>query len=167
MYSSPDSEIFGDGFGDDYADFSPYVDPYIPIEQEKMGRDWDENEFDSSDPDRIKVYNYRDIYNEKSAPYYLDNSDTVREYLFSNVPSYHATEPYANKGESERGNKGGNGNGEKNGGRGEREGGSENVLIIFFILLFILVIISYSVYKMSSKLNKLQNILKEMSARVN
>jgi hypothetical protein len=107
----PDAEIYGvwDNYHTDFSLYSDgannysggaFRDPYIPIENEQMGRDWDAKENDSSDPTTQKIYPYHNIYSMndplRKNDYYLDNSPAVREYLFSNMPSFHQTEPYVN-----------------------------------------------------------------------
>jgi hypothetical protein len=140
MFDPSDGEIMGGlGFGDDeypssynyHTDFSLYSngsgplnkDPYLPIENEKMGRDWASSEFGSSDPKSTNPYEYRDVYTPKDFmlrdDYYLDspnaprskngkpfnnispmpsrakidNSATVKEYLMTNFPTFHSIDP--------------------------------------------------------------------------
>jgi len=107
MFSPSESEIGGTGFNGNEYSFDPYfmldsndnsaTNPYIPIEQELMGRNWGASEFDSSLPAK-QPYPYRDIYSMKDPmrlnDYYLDNSSGVKEYLFTNNPTFHATEPF-------------------------------------------------------------------------
>jgi hypothetical protein len=109
MWHPSEADVFGEmSYGKDY---------YLPIEQEWMGRAWHPTEVESSllstpeladhdtdydkslpkRPSARSSYKYHDILDDNDSmrkdDYYLDNTDTVREYLFSNVPSFHATEP--------------------------------------------------------------------------
>lgn len=147
MYSS--TEDLGIGFGNDEynydSNFFPLFDPYIPIEQEEMGRNWNANEFDSSEQ-TIKQYPYHNIYDKndpmRKKDYYLDNSDTVREYLFTNTPTFHATEPFSAAGYNVP---------------------MEYFMIFVVLFLILLLIISLS---QGSKIDKLYSINKSMAQKL-
>jgi hypothetical protein len=80
MASINDIEIAG-GFGygydqwpsdfDFHTSYSLYSNgasdrnPYLPIENEKMGKDWGASEFDASDPEVKTIYPYHDVYNDQ------------------------------------------------------------------------------------------------------
>src|SRR5271156_4384795 len=50
--------------------------PYIPIENENMGRDWEDANYDATDPCASKVYPYRNVFDPTDLmirkDYYLD-----------------------------------------------------------------------------------------------
>lgn len=134
MFRSGDGEhIGGVGFGDDqypnmyhfHSDMSIYGngsttmnrDPYIPIENEEMGRDWASNEFDSTEATMHcaqKIYPYHNVYDTcdpfMRKDYYLDsrlpqvcnklnaacnklNATCMRENLMTNFPTFHSQDP--------------------------------------------------------------------------
>lgn len=118
MFRSGDDEIIGGvGFGDDqypnmyhfHSDMSIYGDgsttmnrdPYIPIENEEMGRDWASNEFDSTDATMHraqKIYPYHNVYDTcdpfMRKDYYLDSRlPAACEHLMTNFPTFHSQDP--------------------------------------------------------------------------
>jgi hypothetical protein len=72
-----------DDFSSPFADFG--VDVYNPIENEKMGKNWE--------PAPGTIYPYHDVYDDPSiGPL---RAGPAREKLLSNFPDLHATEPMA------------------------------------------------------------------------
>jgi hypothetical protein len=149
MYSPTEAEIIGIGFGSDeypssyHTDFTLYSngsgplnkDPYIPIEQEEMGRNWDSNEYNSSDPNAVRPYDYYNIYDTKDPmrvnDYYLDR----KEHLMTNFPTFHATEPFISNNKSD-------------------------IFMIFVILMFIILIV-IAIFQ-NFRINKMYRINKKL-----
>jgi hypothetical protein len=158
MYRATEGEILGGiSFGDDdkypassyyHTDMSIYGngstsmdrDPYIPIENEDMGRDWAANEFDSTMPAQ-KIYPYHDVYDTcdpfMRKDYYLDSKlprkcakKCARERLMTNMPSFHSHDPMC--GEPPRKSRDAFGLLNKN-----------NIIIMFFILLLTIVYLQH------------------------
>jgi|ERR1700678_3581997 len=84
-----DGEIMGNiGFGTDPFSSYPsvfHVDPYLPIENEPMGKLYSPDNFNGSD-NKSSQYQYNPLTYKSSDKSYLDSWDSINEY-FDNNPT--------------------------------------------------------------------------------
>lgn len=167
MFYPNDVEIMG-GFGfdnDQYAstnetEYSLYSngsraldkDPYIPILQERMGLDWNSNNFASSLTGAGEIrnsQNTKELYPYKSIKGYVPgwpNPNPTVENLLSNFPTFQQTEPFTTS-------------------TAVQWLSNTDHIIIIILIFIIAIVVAVSHYANKRNMRLMQKILKKMKSQ--